>query len=260
MSDSRWAFSIDDYPEQMLTIWYPGVENPFWDFIEGLDDPDRVMDFGCGHGHLAGQLNERLPDTEVMGLDQSETMLDEARRAYPDVRFIQGDMRDLSDHERQLDVATSTNSLLPPEPDVARQMFREVLKTIRPGGLFMGVLPSGDTIEHLVQCRIDQLIDEGRTPEKARQKTHEYYYDRHQFDPERGVYADDPDGEHCQTMWWPEDIRSILHDESFIEHDLQKVYYPWEACKKFGWGYFPDAERVWDWAVRARYTPENDHT
>lgn len=239
----------------MLTIWYPGVDNPLWDFLDDLDDPDRIVDFGCGHGHLVERLTERLPDTEVVGVDRSRAMLTEARRAYPDAHFVRGDMRDLGDWHRQVDVAISTNSLLPPAPDTARRMFREVLSTVVPGGLFLGVLPSGDTIEHLVNCRINQLIDEGYTPDKARRTTREYYHEKHQFDPGLGVYADDPDGEHPQTMWWPEDIRSVLHDESFVVNDLRKVYYPWEACKKFDWGYFPEAERVWDWAVRAQYAP-----
>ena len=46
----------------------------------------RTLDVACGTGYVT----ERLTG-EVVGLDQSATMLDEARRRLPDREFVQGD-------------------------------------------------------------------------------------------------------------------------------------------------------------------------
>jgi trans-aconitate 2-methyltransferase len=43
-----------------------------------LDGTERVLDVGCGTGHLTAALAERLPRGRVVGLDVSSSMLDEA--------------------------------------------------------------------------------------------------------------------------------------------------------------------------------------
>jgi ubiquinone/menaquinone biosynthesis C-methylase UbiE len=48
--------------------------------------PARTLDIACGTGYLTRHLGG-----EVVGLDQSESMLDEARRRIPDGELVQGD-------------------------------------------------------------------------------------------------------------------------------------------------------------------------
>jgi ubiquinone/menaquinone biosynthesis C-methylase UbiE len=50
----------------------------------------RTLDLACGTGFLT----RHLPG-DVVGLDQSESMLDEARRQAPNAEFVQGDALDL---------------------------------------------------------------------------------------------------------------------------------------------------------------------
>jgi ubiquinone/menaquinone biosynthesis C-methylase UbiE len=52
--------------------------------------PRRTLDVACGTGFLT----RHLPG-EVVGLDQSESMLDEARRRAPDATFVRGDALEL---------------------------------------------------------------------------------------------------------------------------------------------------------------------
>jgi len=83
--------------------WYLGTgrfaerERPGWDeevarlrhAIEALP-PGRTLDVACGTGfltrHLAG---------EVVGLDQSDSMLEEARRRAPQAEYMRGDALEL---------------------------------------------------------------------------------------------------------------------------------------------------------------------
>ena len=79
--------------------WYRGVgqyaerNRPGWDKeVEALCNalaalpPARTLDVACGTGFLT----RHLPG-KVVGLDQSDSMLDEARRQAPGASFVQGD-------------------------------------------------------------------------------------------------------------------------------------------------------------------------
>jgi ubiquinone/menaquinone biosynthesis C-methylase UbiE len=83
--------------------WYRGVgqyaerDRPGWhDEVDALTGalaalpPARTLDVACGTGFLT----RHLPG-EVVGLDQSESMLEEARRQAPGTEFVQGDALEL---------------------------------------------------------------------------------------------------------------------------------------------------------------------
>lgn len=79
--------------------WYRGTgryaerDRPGWEdelarlvaALEGLP-PARTLDVACGTGYLT----RHLPG-QVVGLDQSAAMLEEARRQAPDTSYVQGD-------------------------------------------------------------------------------------------------------------------------------------------------------------------------
>ncbi|HEY7018259.1 MAG TPA: class I SAM-dependent methyltransferase [Gaiellaceae bacterium] len=83
--------------------WYRGVglyaerDRPGWEAeVDALNSalaglpPARTLDVACGTGFLT----RRLPG-EVVGLDQSPAMLEEARRQAPEATFVQGDALEL---------------------------------------------------------------------------------------------------------------------------------------------------------------------
>jgi ubiquinone/menaquinone biosynthesis C-methylase UbiE len=72
-------------------------DRPGWDDeVEALTaalaalPPARTLDIACGTGFLT----QHLPG-EFVGLDQSATMIDEARRQAPQAAFVQGDALEL---------------------------------------------------------------------------------------------------------------------------------------------------------------------
>ena len=74
---------------------------PFYDLLALVEvRPNlKVVDLGCGTGELTCQLAEKLPNSDVIGLDSSPQMLDAARAASfsaPNLRFEQGDQATLT--------------------------------------------------------------------------------------------------------------------------------------------------------------------
>jgi len=65
-----------------------------------LEAPRRIVDLGCGPGNSTGLLRKRWPEAAVTGLDNSADMLDAARRDYPGIEFVAGNMVEWSPVER----------------------------------------------------------------------------------------------------------------------------------------------------------------
>lgn len=116
---------------------------------------ERILDLGCGMGHLAAKIASAGAD--VVGLDHSQTMLDQARVSFPHLRFEQGDARGFS-----LDLpfdAVFSNATLhwvkPPEAAAAC-----IAKALRPGGRFVaefGGRGNVQTIESAMQTAATQF-------------------------------------------------------------------------------------------------------
>ena len=75
---------------------------PFYDLLALVDVRPhlKVVDLGCGAGELTRQLADKLPNSDVTGLDSSQAMLDAARDASfasPSLRFTKGDQSQLTD-------------------------------------------------------------------------------------------------------------------------------------------------------------------
>jgi trans-aconitate methyltransferase len=80
------------------------------DLLDLLDvtPPARVLDVGCGTGVHAGLLAER--GFGVVGVDADEAMLQQAREAYPQVRFVVADVQFMHLNEK-FDAAISNAAL-----------------------------------------------------------------------------------------------------------------------------------------------------
>lgn len=57
-----------------------------------LGAPERVIDLGCGAGNVTAFLKRRWPDAGVVGIDNSQEMLAQARASAPGIRWETGDL------------------------------------------------------------------------------------------------------------------------------------------------------------------------
>ena len=56
------------------------------------DEPDTMLDIGCGNGHTIAFFHAQWPDTEYTGVDISDVALELAKKRVPDGKFYE-DMR-----------------------------------------------------------------------------------------------------------------------------------------------------------------------
>ena len=140
-----------------------------------LLDPEpgeRVLDLGCGTGHLTA----RIADTgaEVVGIDSSSEMIDEACETYPEYEFLRADARDVSFTE-PFDAVFSNAALhWIPEQDAA---LESVAAALRPGGRFVAELGGTGNVAAIV----------GAT--RAAAADREYDVDSPWYFPSVGEYA-----------------------------------------------------------------------
>lgn len=98
-------------------------------------DPRSILDLGTGTGDGAIALAARWPDAEVVGVDVSREMLEEARRKAPELRFEVGDGRRLDVPDGAFDLV-AMNNVIPFADELAR--------VVRPGGHVLLAFSRGD--------------------------------------------------------------------------------------------------------------------
>jgi ubiquinone/menaquinone biosynthesis C-methylase UbiE len=109
--------------------------------------PRRVLEFACGSGRVTFTLAKALPKAEIVGVDASPEMLDQAWRvreaAEPSVRdrvtLVEGDMRDWPGTGEPFDavvIACCSVSHLLTLHD-RRRTWANAFRLLRPGGVFI---------------------------------------------------------------------------------------------------------------------------
>ena len=108
---------------------------------------DRILDVGCGTGHLTARIAESGAD--VLGIDASESMVRQARSNYPHLRFEVLDALAMK-LGPQFD-AVFSNAVLHwiTEPDVAASQIFNALKS---GGRFVAELGGRGNISAIIEA------------------------------------------------------------------------------------------------------------
>lgn len=127
---------------------------PFLDLIArvGAEEPQRVVDLGCGNGPATLLLAERWPTAQITGVDSSSEMLERARRLDVDhrVEWVQSDVRDVDLAQPAAPDVVVTNATLQWVPE-HRELMTRWLQMIAPGGWFAMQVPGNfDAPSHRV--------------------------------------------------------------------------------------------------------------
>jgi trans-aconitate methyltransferase len=119
---------------------------------------DRILDLGCGTGHLTNAIFER--GAEVVGLDASPDMLAQARQNYPKLRFLLADAASFT-VDRPFD-AVFSNAALHWVRD-AEGAVRSVAAALVPGGRFVAEFGGKGNITQMLAA-IHRVLPEAANP------------------------------------------------------------------------------------------------
>jgi trans-aconitate methyltransferase len=124
---THWDANL--YDKKHAFVWKHGAA-----LVELLQPQagERILDLGCGTGHLTAQL--AASGAEVIGIDSSKDMIDQARRAYPAIRFEVQDARALTFSEEFDGVFSNAVLHWIREPERVAACVKNALK---PGGRFV---------------------------------------------------------------------------------------------------------------------------
>ena len=129
MGKEAGAWDAKLYDAKHDFVWKHGSD------VVSLLDPkpgERILDVGCGTGHLAAQISES--GAQVTGVDRSAEMVAAARAAYPKLAFEVCDATALPFLEEFDAVFSNATLHWIHEPE---RVLQGVWKALRPGGRFV---------------------------------------------------------------------------------------------------------------------------
>ena len=133
-TSSTFAAADGNGYELVMGRWSQRLAMPFLDFA-GTRDEERVLDVGCGTGHLAQAVVERCVPSEVRAIDLAPAYIDYAksRNRNPRVTFDIGDACALKFADQSFNRVLSL-LVLHFVPQVA-QAISEMRRVAKPGGV-----------------------------------------------------------------------------------------------------------------------------
>ncbi len=106
----------------------------------------RVIELGCGPGHLAGRIAAR--GHEVVGVDMNEAKILAARLTYPGVEFHACDIARLALPPESFDTAVLAEVLEHVDDELGALFLMTAWQLLRPGGRLVVSVPNEDCIPH----------------------------------------------------------------------------------------------------------------
>jgi SAM-dependent methyltransferase len=181
--------------------------------VDALPRGSRVLDLGCGEGFIAGYLSSLGYDVE--GVDLSPTLVEQARKSYPDIRFGAMDAVDI-DQLGSTYHAIFSHTVLHSVSDIAT-VFTKARDLLEDPGLFV------ITICHPCFYNEDTLAYYGDSVEEVppqRELVIKRYRTAHGFSKRIGRRAIAPHYHRPLSEWFREARKnrfSVDFDEWFVD-------------------------------------------
>lgn len=128
----KWSETYDRSIMQWLL--FDRVHRGVLAAIPGDEQPQAVLDIGCGTGRLLHKVQERWPQAHLVGVDPTQGMIAQARAALPAGEFHLGSAEKLPLPDGSVDLVLSTVSFHHWQDQP--QGVREVARVLKPGGRF----------------------------------------------------------------------------------------------------------------------------
>ncbi|HAR54984.1 TPA: hypothetical protein DCR79_01715 [Patescibacteria group bacterium] len=138
--ENEWDTAAEEYSQlvgESGDVWRRMLNNPaILREVSGLSKSSKVLDLGCGEGYLSRLLSQY--NWELVGVDNSQTLLDEAKRKQSPGDFILADITQPLLLGDDFDVVI-TNMVLMSVPDI-EPVYRNVYNCLKKDGKFIVVI------------------------------------------------------------------------------------------------------------------------
>ena len=118
-------------------------------FAERLAGQGHAVELGAGPAHVSAYLQERGVD--ISALDLSSAMVDEAKRLFPGLQAVVGDMLDLPYANGSLIGVIAFYSIIHFDDTQLEKAFKEMARVLRTGGYVALAFHVGDEVVHREQ-------------------------------------------------------------------------------------------------------------
>jgi trans-aconitate methyltransferase len=197
----RWDSSL--YDDRHSFVW-----KKVGDLVELLapNPGERILDLGCGTGHLTAQIAARGAVTT--GLDASMSMIAQARQNYPKLKFSLADASEFR-FDEPFD-AVFSNAALHWIPD-AGPVVENVARALKPGGRLVLELGGKGNIDRIVAAMSEVLREAGYAPRNP------WYF------PSAGEYASllEQHGFEIEALWTIERWNKLEHPQRGLREWLE---------------------------------------
>jgi len=123
-------------------------EMPDWykfmlpDLLPQLTSQTRLLELGCGQGHLLRFLVEQrlLQPAQIYAIDQSETAVEFVRAKLPNAHVRVGDIRNIDSTDDHFDIVVLMETIEHVEDPLP--LLREIVRVLKPGGVLYVSFPN----------------------------------------------------------------------------------------------------------------------
>lgn len=125
-------------------------------FSKLTDGQGKVCDLGCGPGQIAAYLKGL--GSNVIGVDLSENMIEEAKSLHDNIEFLAGDMFNLSFLNEELAGVAAFYSIVNIPLDRLRDAFLEIHRVLKSAGTFLISFHIGNNEEKHITTFLEQDV------------------------------------------------------------------------------------------------------
>lgn len=153
MSQTCWDANL--YENKHSFVWQYGES-----LLELLAPQKRefILDLGCGTGQLTQQI--AVAGAEVMGIDYAPSMIEQAQKNYPELKFAVADARNFEFY--QLFDAVFSNAALHwvKEPE---QVIKCIWQALKPGGRFVAEFGGKGNVQAILEA-LEAILQIAESP------------------------------------------------------------------------------------------------
>lgn len=260
--EAFWDKVSAKYGDEIISPKLHSLYNPLFDWIEELPKSaySKALDLGCGTGPMLATLCQNYQ--KVCALDLSGSMLEQAlNRVFVEnpedllnIDFVQSPIH-MCPQLGPFDLILAVNSLLMTELHVLKQAFRKLALNLRPGGTFIGVFPSLESIQESYQFQLTDLLKQNKSYQKAKKITDLRMQIRRLH---AGVGAYNIGGLH-QKYYTQYEIQNRLLSVQIEPLRFDKVIYKREHNYNYHDKLPHRAPKMWDWVVMGQKASPHGH-